>query len=359
MSDREQSVAERLGAGSIDTASKSDLKKVLIVDDDEIALEMLKTVLVSAGYEVETAPDGLKAWGRIALGGVRMVISDWQMPGMDGLELCRRIRSAGLADYVYVILVTGRDSDDDVVEGLSAGADDFITKPFNPAELNVRVRAGARVLALETRDVAIFAMAKLAESRDPETGHHLERVRAYCGTLARRLSGRTDLTESTDAEFVRTLELTSPLHDIGKIGIPDAILLKPDRLSDEEFNFMKTHTTIGANTLQAALDKYPNAKYLRMACDIARYHHERYNGSGYPEGLAGEEIPLAARIVAVADVYDAVSSKRVYKDACSHIMTRSLIMEETGKHFDPVVVEAFEASEKQFVGIKARLDQEG
>jgi len=268
---------------------------------------------------------------------------------MTGLELCAAIRNEDLPGYVYVIILTAHNTPEEVVEGLSAGADDFLTKPFNPPELVVRVRAGERVLALETRDVAIFAMAKLAESRDPETGMHLDRVRTYARNVAIHIAGLNKPDYAIDQGFIRTIYLTSPLHDIGKIGIPDSILLKPGRLSDREFDVMKTHTTLGAQTLQAALDQFPDATFLSMARDIANSHHERYDGSGYPGGLVGANIPLCGRIVALADVYDALTTKRVYKNAFSHEVARSIITEESGSHFDPLVVETFLALEKEFV----------
>ena len=171
---------------------------------------------------------------------------------MNGIELCQRIRKDDYSGYIYVILLTSHDGTQKIVEGMNAGADDFISKPFEPAELLVRVRAGERVLSLETRDMAIFAMAKLAESRDPETGSHLERVRSYSRTLAEQLAKNPAFAQEVDARWIHLLYLTSPLHDIGKVGIPDGVLLKPGKLTAEEFNTMKRHTLIGAETLDAA-----------------------------------------------------------------------------------------------------------
>ncbi len=241
---------------------------------------------------------------------------------------------------------------------MSAGADDFISKPFHPAELLVRVRAGERVLALETRDVAIFAMAKLAESRDPETGAHLERVRRYSRTLAQRLAWNPAYYDQIDDNYTQLIYLTSPLHDIGKVGIPDSVLLKPGRLTAEEFDIMKTHAMIGARTLDAALHEYPGATFLQMARDIAASHHERFDGSGYPDRLRGTDIPLCGRIVALADVYDALTSKRVYKDAFGHDHARNVILEESGRHFDPSVVEAFLQCESQFIDIHRQFAEQ-
>ncbi len=329
--------------------------RILIVDDDEIALAVLTHVLTQAGHQVETATDGAEALDILREGTCRLVISDWEMPGMDGLELCRRIRRAEFSGYLYIILLTARGGTDNVVEGLSAGADDFLTKPFNPAELRVRIRAAERILSLETRDVAIFAMARLAESRDPETGAHLERVRAYSRLIAKHLSTRKEFRAQVDDEFVRLIYLTSPLHDIGKVGVPDSVLLKPGRLSDREFEIMKTHTTIGAETLEAAAQHFPGVRFLEMAREIALTHHERYDGSGYPSGLTGDGIPLSGRVVALADVYDALTTKRVYKKAYAHDIARGIILPERGKHFDPAVVDAFVEIENEFIAVRERF----
>lgn len=325
--------------------------KVLVVDDDELAREMTSDVLKSCGLEIETARNGREALDVLGRGESRLVISDWEMPEMNGLELCRAIRAGDFCDYIYIILLTCHNRSDDIVQGLSAGADDFISKPFNSAELRVRVRAGERILALETRDLTIFALAKLAESRDPETGAHLERVRNYSFALAKELSRHEDFQDAISHEFCRLIYLASPLHDIGKVAIPDAVLLTPGRLTDRQFEIMKTHSALGAQTLDAALDKFPDASFLRMARDIAATHHEKFDGSGYPHGRIGEDIPLSGRIVALADVYDALVSKRVYKDAFSHEMACSIIHEGSGSHFDPRIVEAFVTIEDRFVEI--------
>jgi putative two-component system response regulator len=200
-------------------------------------------------------------------------------------------------------------------------------------------------------------MAKLAESRDPETGLHLERVRCYCRLLAQGLVGVEKFSHIVNAEFIRLMFLTSPLHDIGKVGIPDCVLVKPDRLNDQEFAIMKTHAAIGAQTLEAALRLYPGARVLEMARDIAATHHERWNGSGYPLGLRGEAIPLCGRIMALADVYDALTSRRVYKEAFTHEIARSMILSQSGQHFDPDLVAAFTRLERQFVAVRKRYSE--
>lgn len=329
--------------------------KILIVDDDMISQELLRNVLEESGYTVVTAEDGVEAMEILESERIRFVITDWDMPEMTGLELCRRIRARSHHGYVYTILLTSHGQSREIVEGMTAGADDFIVKPFNGPELLVRIRAGERILSLETRELLIFSLAKLAESRDPETGRHLERVQNYSRLLAHAMASQSKYAGVIDDEFVHLVYQTSPLHDIGKVGIPDSILLKPGRYSDDEFELMKAHTTIGAETLDAALAQNPNARFLQIAREIAAAHHERYDGRGYPLGLSGNEIPLSARIVAVADVYDALTSKRVYKDAFAHHVARNIILKDSGTHFDPDVVDAFLEVESQFLEIRNSL----
>jgi putative two-component system response regulator len=330
---------------------------VLIADDNEIAIEVLRGTLTEAGYSVRCAGNGREALEILREGWCRLVVSDWDMPEMNGLELCRAVRAGDLPGYVYVILLTAHDRSEEKVIGLGAGADDFIAKPFNPAELIARIHTAERVLSLETREIAIFAMAKLAESRDPETGAHLERVRSYCRILAQQLAQKSEFHRIINAEYIRLLYQTSPLHDIGKVGIPDTVLLKPGRLSDREFEIMKTHTSIGSETLDAALKQFPGVAFLEMARDIAASHHERFDGTGYPDGLIGDAIPLCARIVAMADVYDALTSKRVYKDAFAHDVAKGIILSETGSQFDPVISEVFQEAETHFLSIRNRYHE--
>lgn len=329
--------------------------RVLIVDDDDLAISALRAVLEESGHEVLEARDGVEALQRLRSTDVRLVITDWVMPRMDGLELCRRIRREEWPGYIFIILLTSQEGAMSTVDGLTAGADEFITKPFHPAELRVRVRTAERILSLETRDMAIFAMAKLVESRDPQTGAHLERVRAYSRILANRLADVEGYRGEIDSEFVRLIYLTSPLHDIGKVGVPDCVLLKPGRLNDREFEVIKSHTTIGAEMLDAALRQFPGARFIRMARDIALTHHERFDGTGYPAGLRGDSIPLCGRIVALADVYDALTSQRIYKQAFSHEIARGVIVDESGKHFDPGVVQTFRDCDGEFDAISREV----
>ncbi len=235
--------------------------KVLVVEDDAISREVVAHVLTSAGYEVVTASDGNEALQAIdTIGHCQLVISDRDMPGMNGVELCRELRARNTRGYIYFIMLTKLDQPKDKIEGFAAGADDYVTKPFNSAELLMRVNTGRRIIALETRDMAIFMMAKLAESRDPETGEHLERVRNFAKTLAHHMYERHPRRQGLDRLFVDLIYDTSPLHDIGKVAIPDRVLLKPGKLTAEEFEIMKRHTLEGAKTIQAALEAYPNAR---------------------------------------------------------------------------------------------------
>jgi putative two-component system response regulator len=332
--------------------------RILVVDDDEIALAVAKKVLMSDGHEVVLASNGEMALDILNKENLQIVISDWNMPTLDGLELCRRIRTNSPLGYTYIIIVTSRTSKDDLLTGLSAGADDYIAKPFEPAELLLRVRNAERILSYETTSLTLLSLAKLAESKDTDTGNHLERIRAYARLLAEQVM-KYDLPQfNLSPSFPEFMYQTSPLHDIGKVGIPDSVLLKPGHLNETEWAIMKRHTEIGAKTLDDVLKKYPNAEFLRIARDIAWSHHERWDGTGYPRGLKGEEIPLSARIVALADVYDALTMKRVYKAALSHEVARGILSDGDGKHFDPLVYRAFLDTEEQFKAIREELSSE-
>jgi putative two-component system response regulator len=207
------------------------------------------------------------------------------------------------------------------------------------------------------RELAIFAVAKLAESRDADTGGHLERVCEYASTMAMWLAEQRRFGDGIDAEFAGLLHATGALHDIGKVGIPDFILLKPGRLTEREYEIMKTHAAKGAETLDLALRRFPDARFLQMGRDVAAHHHERVDGTGYPDGLKGEQIPLSARIFALADVYDALVSRRVYKEAFLHDVARNIILEGSGSQFDERVVEAFGACEEAFAAIRGRYSE--
>ena len=200
----------------------------------------------------------------------------------------------------------------------------------------------------DSQIATIFALAKLAESRDNDTGDHLKRVQFFCRLLAEKLSKHSKYRDRINEDFIENLQRASPLHDIGKVGIKDAILLKPGKLTPEEFEEMKLHTSIGANTLKQVYQEYPGNYFVKIGIEIAQSHHEKWDGSGYPEGLCGDGIPLSARIMALVDVYDALRSKRVYKEAYSNEKSREIIMQGNGKQFDSLVVEAFLEYEQEF-----------
>jgi len=239
-------------------------------------------------------------------------------------------------------------------------------EPYRAEELaNLRAISEAAAIALrnqirliernEARDATVLAMAKLAEQRDPETGAHLERVQRYCQILAETLSEKEQYRSVINRSFIENIFRSSPLHDIGKVGIPDDILLKPGRLTPEEFDAMKQHSKIGGDTIWSVMKQGYTQDFLKMGMEIAYYHHEKFDGSGYPNGLAGESIPLSARIMAVADVYDALTSKRVYKEAMPHAKAAGIIRKDVGSHFDPDVVEAFDQKETEFQTLAVKL----
>jgi response regulator RpfG family c-di-GMP phosphodiesterase len=360
--------------------------RVLIVDDSHDNIRIL-VALLRDKYELETAVSGEECLSKILGFGPELVLLDIMMPGLDGYEVCRRIKDSPLGGFTQVILISGRASPAERLKGYDAGADDYLVKPFDHDELVAKVRAHFRLRktmkslwdansqiqkfnqelemlvaertreVVATRDIAIFALAKLADSRDAETGDHLERMRNYSRILADQLRLVGPYRDMIDAEFVDDIYRFSPLHDIGKVGIPDAILLKPGRLTAEEFDIMKTHSDIGADALQEALEHSDSGGFLAMATVIARHHHERFDGRGYPAGLAGPDIPLPARIVALADVYDAITSARVYKPALEPKTAKRMIEEESGTHFDPAIVDAFLQREDElikFIGFGTR-----
>jgi putative two-component system response regulator len=332
--------------------------KILVVDDDITALAIARKILKSEGHEVllaENAEEALEVMRKLEF---QVVILDWNMPGMDGIELCHYLRSQPTLGYIFIIMVTARNSKQDMLTGLDAGADDFIAKPFEPAELLVRLRNAERILSLQTVKDAIFAFAKFAEARDSDTGMHLERIREYTRLLATHLANDPRLGELIPPHFPELLYETSPLHDIGKVKTPDVVLNKPGKLNPDEWVIMKRHAGDGAQILNEVVQKYPGAENWRIARDIAWCHHERWDGSGYPRGLKGSEIPLSARIVTLADVYDALTTKRVYKDAFSHQAAREIIIESRCSHFDPQLVDAFLEIEDRFMVTKDRLADE-
>ncbi|HHX01767.1 MAG TPA: response regulator [Firmicutes bacterium] len=328
--------------------------KILIVDANHSERQELEHMVQKLGHETLTASNGEEGFAIWRTEGPRIVIANRDMPVINGLELCHQIRGAEGSRYTYIMILTANDDTEVVVNALDSGADNYLTRPCSLAELKAKLGVGERIVEIESRDTVIFAISKLVESRDYETGHHLERMRHYTRLVAEYLYDNNIYREHVNSSFIENIYLTSPLHDIGKVGIPDHILLKTDRLDDQEWEIMKTHTIIGYDTLMATCNYQLKTDYLQMGAEIALSHHEKWDGTGYPHGLVGNEIPVSARIVAIADVYDALVSKRVYKNAYPHGVSRAIIINSTGKHFDPVIVEAFQALEKQFVEIHQR-----
>jgi putative two-component system response regulator len=348
---------------------------ILVVDDLEMNREMLGRRLKQLGHEVTMAESGRDALSELGRASFDLVMLDLMMPEMDGHEVLRRIKADVKNVYLPVIMVSANDDMDNVVRCIEAGAEDYLPKPFNPVLLRARVESSLRRKDMHDREInyqrdleeqvkaqvrqisstqtaAIFAMSKLAESRDNETGAHLDRIREYCRCLAQHLSGIEKFRKQVDEDFIETIYAASPLHDIGKVGVPDHILLKAGKLDLAEWEVMKAHTLIGGGTLRAVDERHPGNAFIRMGIEITEGHHEKWDGSGYPHGLRGESIPLAARLLALSDVYDSLTSERTYKMPFSHEDARAIILAGSGRHFDPDVVSAFIATEAEFIRIR-------
>ncbi|MCL2790241.1 MAG: response regulator [Desulfobulbus sp.] len=341
---------------------------VFIVDDVpeniQIAISHLKELDCDFAY----ATTGEQALERIASTLPQLILMDVMMPGINGFQTVEALSRNMATRFIPVIFLTARAESDDVVRGFSLGGVDYITKPFKGVELRSRVRNHLELYAYRTdlerlvdertkeaellKDVVIEAMGGLAEYRDPETGSHIQRTKAYVLLLAHTLKRQGHFLAQLTEEYIVLLGKSAPLHDIGKVAIRDSILLKPGKLTAEEFGEMKKHTLFGEEVI-AKLEHMAGQPtfFLHCAGEIVGSHHEKFDGSGYPRGLSGNDIPLAGRIMAVADVYDALVSKRVYKSAMSHEEAMSIMLEGKGAHFDPVLIDAFMTVAPQFRGI--------
>lgn len=329
--------------------------KILIVEDDRISWITLFSYISQMGYEPLLANNSREAIMLWEQEQPSFVLTNWHMPKNSGIDLIKYIRQNEGDSYTYTILITARDKEEDLVKGFEAGVDDYLIKPVKKLELFLRIKVGERLLDLQSKEILVFALAALAEMKDPETGEHLKRIRIYSRILAERMSQKEAFAKIINKRFIENIYNTSPLHDVGKVGVPDAILQKSGKLTEEEFKTMKTHTLMGQETLLSVCKQGHSGKHLNMAAEIAGSHHEKWDGTGYPLGLKGEEIPLAARIVALADVYDALRSRRVYKESYSHEKAKTEILKETAKHFDPNVVQAFLEVEDQFNAISMQI----
>ncbi len=348
---------------------------ILIVDDDPTVLAAISKVLREK-YRVKATRSGEQAL-QIAQGPEPpdLILLDVLMPKLNGYEVLNKLQSHQVSKSIPIIFVSAKSSEADEERGLELGAVDYISKPISPVVLQARVNT--QLLLKQAKDylsdknafleaevhrrmaenqqiqsVSIRALAHLAEIRDPETGQHILRTQAYVYQLAKLLKQREEFNDIITDEYVDLIARSAPLHDIGKVGIPDNILLKAAPLSDREWQIMQSHPGLGAQAIELA-EKEVNSplKFLSLAKEIARWHHEHYDGSGYPDGLAGSDIPLSARIMAVADVFDALLSRRVYKKALATDEVYRQMAEQGGKHFDPVVLQVFLAHFDEFVSI--------
>jgi len=346
-----------------------DKPVILVVDDQLQNIELLEAHLVPAGYDVVRATSGEEALEKVAGNGIDLILLDIMMPGMDGFEVTRKVRHDDAHRLLPIILVTALKETEDRVKGIEAGCDDFISKPFDKLELLARVRSLLKVkayndlisnyqkeleseVAKRTEELkqafekikaasleTIYRLSKAAEYKDEDTGTHIKRMSHYSAALARRMG--------LDDKTIETILYAAPMHDVGKIGIPDLILLKPAKLDPLEWEIMKQHTAIGAAILKGS-----DAEFIKLGEIIAQSHHEKWDGSGYPKGLKGQEIPIASRIVALADVFDALTTKRPYKEPIPVEKSLSMIMEGRGTHFDPDVIDAFFAIQDEILAIK-------
>jgi putative two-component system response regulator len=300
-----------------------------------------------------------------------LVLLDIKMPEISGLDVCRWFKQDERLHDIPVLFISGLDGIEEKLEAFRAGGVDYVSKPFQEQEVLARIRTHMRLKQLQTelslsnqqleqriaqqvktltasQMATIFALAKLSETRDEDTGRHIERVQTFSKILAEQMREMGLHAVLLTDSFIENLYQTACLHDIGKVGVPDAILLKPGKLTLEEFEEMKKHCTLGADTLATVLKRHRDNQFIRMGVNVARSHHEKWDGSGYPDGLAGAAIPLSARIVALADFYDALTSNRCYRPAFSHEVTTKMVKEGRGTNFDPDIVAAFEISEGRF-----------
>lgn len=338
---------------------------VLIVDDSPDNIALISSLLKET-YRVKAATSGELALSLVAgTNPPDLVLLDIVMPGMDGYEVCQRMKADPASADIPVIFLTARSEALDEEKGLGLGAIDYITKPISPPIMMARIRTHLRLKSVSdflkdknaylesevarrteeigmVQDATMIALGSLAETRDNETGNHIRRTQCYIRALAERLADHPRFRKQLNAGNIQLLYKSAPLHDIGKVGIPDTILRKAGKLDENEFEIMKRHTVLGRDAILAAekrLDS-PNT-FLAMARELAWSHHERWDGKGYPRGLAGDDIPLPGRLMAIPDVYDALISRRVYKEAYTHEEAVDFIKAGDGKQFDPDILEAF------------------
>lgn len=358
----------------MDEAAKST---VLVVDDTEANIDILVEAL-DVEYEVSVAMDGQSALQAASENPPDIILLDIMMPGMDGYAVCEKLKGDAKTADIPIIFLTAMTEVQNKTKGFELGAVDYITKPFEIREVEARVKTHltlkeakeflknqneileqkveerTKELAL-TQDVTIQSLATLAETRDNETGGHILRTQNYVMLLAFNLMRKPGYKNQLDIPTAKLLNKSAPLHDIGKVGVVDSILLKPGKLTPEEFEEMKKHTILGRDALLKAEKSLGTTSFLRVAREIAYTHHEKWDGTGYPEGISGETIPVSGRLMAIADVYDALICKRVYKPSFPHKKAAAIIKEGRGTHFSPDVVDAFTELEERFRQVAIEL----
>ena len=382
----EGDVTERNAEGSSTAAtegpsvqSSGKQKRVLLIDDESSIRFLSRAVLEPLGCHCDEAADAAQAFEAVQKHSYDLLLLDLNLPDMDGYDVCRKLREGPKRGNFKIIVISGRGDQNQLAEALPRGADDYIPKPFGVRQLEARAQHALRLkeaqdqadflahqlvftnrqlensLAARTSDVRqaqdalLFAMAKMAESRDGETAGHLRRLQRYVRCLAENVAKDPHWAGVINSVFLEQLERCVPLHDIGKIGLPDSILLKPGKLTESERSLMETHTVIGDRMLEALGQEHGESLvFLGTASAIVRHHHERYDGKGYPDKLARDAIPAAARLVAMADVYDALRRRRFHKSAMTHAQASQILLHESTGHFDPVVLGAFASCEKEF-----------
>jgi len=362
-------------------------KNILIVDDIEAKRKLLQDQMKTLGYYITQAENGLSALAQMTLEPPDVVLLDINMPEMNGFEVIEQMKMNPVLHNIPIIVISALSDVEDIIRCIKLGADDFLTKPHNIDLLNARVENHiekkelrdreqrllmkieeynlnledkVRQQVKETGDAqrsVIFAMSKLVESRDQETGAHLERIREYCKLLVRKLATHQKFASQINEKFIEDLYASSPLHDIGKVGMPDRILLKPGKLTSEERKIMNSHTLIGAETLRAVDENHPGNSFIKMGIEITESHHEKWDGSGYPYGLKADKIPLSSRILSLADFYDALTTDRPYRKALEHSVVRDMIISEANKHFDPYIVDVFIEIENEFIHTNLSINE--
>ena len=361
-------------------------KIILLIDDDPVVLEALNECL-RPHYQTRIATTGQKG---LELARMQpqpdLILLDVELPDMKGYAVCAALKRVSLTNPIPVMFLSSHTDVADITHGLGLGAVDYVTKPVAPPILLARVQTHLRLREahewlqdqnahleslvskrthdLEARtqelqhsqDLTIFALGSIAETRDNETGNHIYRTSAYVEAMARRLAAQSSWQNAMTANEWEMIWKSAPLHDIGKVGIPDHILMKPGKLTTEEFEIMKRHPVLGRDAIRSAeIRVKSDGSFLRVASEIAYGHHERWDGKGYPQGIGGDEIPLSARLMALADVYDALISKRIYKPAMSHTAAVEIIREGRGSHFDPEVLDTFLDLTDEFNAIAFRF----